>query len=109
MTENLVFTKSAKFIAMVTVSIGAILTILGVVGFNVNSGSYNTPPWEIIPEFFLGGGLSCIFSGIIIGVLCEISQNIAAMSGRKLGGGGDVEVPLAASRYERASDPWDAT
>lgn len=79
MNENMIFTNVAKVFATISVAVGLVGVALGVDGFSGGQSLPGTQIWEAVPSIFLGAGCSLLVSGTIIGVLCEISQNISNM------------------------------
>lgn len=112
MEHKLHFTAAAKVIALLSIAVGVLLLVLGIAGLSGSSSTYGTrKPWEAFPEFYLGAGLSGVVSGVIIGVLYEISRSVAArlptteaepMTQRAEPA---ATAPGAASVDKRSSDP----
>lgn len=79
MGENLLFTKVATVVGALSFTLGLASIVFAVDGFSGGQSLPGTQPWEAVPSIFLVVGCSLVVSGALLGVLCEISQNISEM------------------------------
>ena len=111
MDRKLYFTHAAKIVALISLAGGALLLLLGLLGLPGGLGTAG-PSWKTFPIEYISAAIGLIANGLIIGVVCEISQNIAR-AGLPGAGEGAAAAPepapaansLSAAAEKASSDP----